>query len=567
MKRTRRAAAEPPAAAPPTTPRWVLAVWGVALLAGIAPLWLARDLPMVDLPQHLYVLEVLRHLHDPNTPFPATFESHARLVPYLGYYAVVGALDWVMPLDVANRVWLTLAVLAFPLSVALLLDTLRRPTWPALLATPLAYSDSFAWGFVNTLMATPLAVATIALFVRAIERPAERRRCAAWAGAVALAGFLTHPAPLAFLALAVPWGLLTTRAPDDAPGEGVRGWLERRAWPLAGFVPLVLATLAWLSTAGRAPSAAPGGGPSALHGLLDPGAWVHETLPANLGAFLWLQSNQFQDGTDQIALLGIELVFVLALIARFVESAPPAATPSPAVDRLRRIGFLAIAFALFLTLPLAIRGQIQYLSPRFATLAALFGLALLPRLGPRSVRVFVGCAIAIALTSSVMLTRGYRRFAAEAAPLRRLAAACADHPHILGLIFQPNSAIVWRPVYLHSAVVLARLRDGVSDYSLANGNQIPLRYRNAPQAGAAAEWHPEQFDYARQGAAYDHFLLRGARPDSVFAGRLGGELEVAGHEGGWWLVRRHTSQASSDTSHSESAARVTRTPTSQPSGR
>jgi len=519
-------------------PRWARAAWGVALLACVAPLWLARDLPMVDVPQHLYVLEILRHLHDPASSFPATFVSQFRFVPYLGYYAVVGAMNAVLPLEAANRVWLTLAVLAHPLAVALLLAALRRPTWPALLAAPLAYGDSFAWGFVNTVMATPLAVATLALVLRALARPTERVRCAAWAGVTSLAGFFTHPAPLAFLALAVPWVLLTTRAPDDVPGQGWRGWLRRRALPLAALLPVVLAAIAWLATTGAAPSTAPGGGPSALHGLLAREAWVHETLQANLGAFLWLLSAQFRDNTDQISLIATLVVFVLAPIARFFESAPPAATPAPGIDRVQRLGLVAIAFTLYLTLPLAIRGQIQYLSPRFAALTALLALALVPRLGPRSLRVFVAYGAAVTLTSGIMLSRGYRRFAAEAAELRRLAAACTDHPHILGLVFEPHSEIVWRPVYLHGAAVIARLRHGLSDYSLAGGNQIPLRYRHGPPGGLVSEWRPERFDYATQGAAFDHFLLRGARPDSVFGARLGVELELAGREGDWSLVRR-----------------------------
>src|SRR5215831_12075103 len=96
------------------------AAWIIASLACVAPLWVARDLPMVDLPQHLYVLEVLRHLHDAGSLLAQTFTSRFRYVPYLGYYAVVGALHLALPLEVANRVCLTLVVVAFPLSVAML---------------------------------------------------------------------------------------------------------------------------------------------------------------------------------------------------------------------------------------------------------------------------------------------------------------------------------------------------------------------------------------------------------------------------------------------------------------
>jgi hypothetical protein len=565
MKRRPKPPTAPPTPAP--APRLPLAVWIVASLACVAPLWVARDLPMVDLPQHLYVLEALRHLHDAGSIFAQTFEAHFRYVPYLGYYAVVGTLQWLLPLEVANRVCLSLVVLAFPLSVAMLLAAMRRPTWPALLAAPLAYGDNFAWGFVNTLMATPLAVMTLALFVRALSRPEERARCSGACAVVAVAGFLTHPAPLAFLVLAVPWALLTTRAPDDAPGQGWLDGLRRRAIPLAGLLPLALAALAWLATSGSEPSAAPGGGHSALGGLFAADA-VRETLRANLGAFLWLLANILQDGTDSLALLATIILMLVAPITRLFEDAPAPALRPTWRERVRPWGLVAIAFALFLALPLTIRGQIMYLSPRFAVLTALLALTLAPRLGRRSAAVLETSSAVTVVAGGLLLVRGFLAFDHEASALRRLAPACSDAPRILALIFDPYSGVVERPVYLHGAAVLARLRHGLPNYTLAGGNQIPLRYRNGPPPALASEWHPEQFDAVTQGAAFDHFLLRGARPDSVFAGRLGTELELAGREGEWSLVRRRSpSHASADTSQSDSAARVTRTPASQPSGR
>ena len=84
------APAVPPSPGQPAPARLA---WIAALLAAVSPLWLARELPLVDLPQHLYVLEVLRRLHDPTTLFPRTFEFHPLWSPYLGYYLVVGALD------------------------------------------------------------------------------------------------------------------------------------------------------------------------------------------------------------------------------------------------------------------------------------------------------------------------------------------------------------------------------------------------------------------------------------------------------------------------------------------
>jgi len=50
-----------------------------------------------------------------------------------------------LPVDVANRAFLTLMLAALPLSLAFLLRSLGRPAWAALLAIPFAYGDSFGW--------------------------------------------------------------------------------------------------------------------------------------------------------------------------------------------------------------------------------------------------------------------------------------------------------------------------------------------------------------------------------------------------------------------------------------
>ena len=516
-------------------------VWGLALLVAVLPVWVARDLPMVDLPQHLYVLEALQHLQDTATPYPAEYELQVRFTPYVGYYAVVGSLGSWMPLETANRIWLTLVVLAYPLAVAFLLASLRRPRWPALLAAPLAYGDSFAWGFVNTLGATPLAVFATALFLRGIERPSERTRTSVLFAIAALATFFTHPAPVAFLALALPWLLLTTRSPEDTPGGGVRGWLGPRWMLLAGALTLAIALVAWLVTSSSDPTTTSADG-SPLRAILAPGNIVRETLSANLGAFFWLLANQFQSGMDQAPLLATLVLVALAVVARLFEDPPSPTEPITTRERLLPWGLVLIAFGLFLAMPLTVRGHIMYLSPRFAALTAMLALVLVPRLGPRSIRILFAGASLVVATSGVLLSLGFREFAREAAALRSLAPACSDRPRILGLTFDAYSRVVHRPVHLHGAAVLARLRHGVPNYSLLGGSHIPLRHRQAPPPNVGSEWEPHGFDYERLGRAYDHFLLRGASPDSVFGSRLGDELLVAGRAGEWSLVKRRGSE-------------------------
>src|SRR6516225_11214496 len=151
------------------------ACFGGAVFFGILPLWVGPHLPMVDLPQHLHLISVLHRLNDPTTLYPQVFAARAELTPYLGYYYLVSLLSWVVPLEMANRLFLSAMVLGLPLAMAFLLRSLGRPRWPAVLTLPFSYGDSFGWGFVNSTASFVLALLAAGLFVRALT-DAERRR-------------------------------------------------------------------------------------------------------------------------------------------------------------------------------------------------------------------------------------------------------------------------------------------------------------------------------------------------------------------------------------------------------
>jgi len=109
---------------------------------------------------------------------------------------------------------------------------------------------------------------------------------------------------------------------------------------------------------------------------------------------------------------------------------------------------------------------------------------------------------------------------------------------VMGLIFDPGSRVVRHPVFLHSAAVIAREQGGAPNFTFALTPHSPLRYCGAPPPTFPSEWRPDQFNYEREGRAYDHFLLRGITPRQVFGPRLGTELTLAGQSDGFWLVGR-----------------------------
>lgn len=513
--------------------------WTIALLAAISPLWVGRDLPLVDLPQHLFVLTIQSRLHDATTLFPRFFELRPGLTPYLGYYWTVGLLGRVFPLELANRLFLSAYVASFPLALGFLLRSLRRPAWPALLAIPFAYGDCFGWGFLNYCAALPLTFLSLGLFLRALTDASRRIPWAALLATSLLAGLAFHPVPAAYLALALPFLLLTTRVPEDRTTRGLPAWLRSRAPALAALLPWVLVGTVWIVTLVGHPAPGQAGAPRVAPGpALSREDLEFETLGHNLGAFPGLLANLMQDGSDQWGLRVSLIVAALAVLAGLVERRFAHRHGETWYEGARPVGLCAAAFGLYLALPLNLQPHIQYLNLRFAPLAAALAAGLLPRLEPRAGRVFLWLAVASSLAIGLSLSRGFAAFDHEAQTLRALVPTTGPRPVIMGLMFDRHSRVVSHPVFLHSAAVLARARGGIPDYCLAGWRQAPVQYRATPPPPLANGWLPQLFDYSTQGAAYDHFLLRGVTPERLFGPRLGGELYVAAHSGDFWLVRR-----------------------------
>ena len=486
----------------PDPPYWplghrftLLVVFASVLM--VAPLWAVRDLPMVDMPQHLYVLDVLARLGDPATAYGDWFVAGFRATPYIAYYGAVHTLDALLPLEVANKLFLTFVVLGWPTSIALLLYALDRPMWPALLASAFLYSDSFGWGFVNTLAGVPLATAALACFTLLLRDRGSRILLWCAAAGLGLATLAMHPVPLLIIAAGT---LIVPVALSGEPGR--RAPLFRRVLiACSAWLPAVVLGIAWLSS-----RVASGGG-------LGSGAQPHETIAANLSAFPWLLGNLMRDGSQAWAILGAAVVFALTLVWSMFGRAERNAGPSGAawVFPLLALSTLGAFFAM----PLSLQPDIQYLSPRFAPIAAAFIAAAVPRVGRLGRTLLPAIALSVPLLAGIAAYNGFLRFDSEAAALHRLASRLPPRSRILSLAFAPGSATIHHPVFLHGAATLARLTGGVPSYNLAGWSQSPIHWKGAPLIGTATEWDVAHFDFAAHGRDYDAILLRGGDPSVV----------------------------------------------------
>jgi hypothetical protein len=551
-----------------------LGLWAFALVLGASPLWVTRELPMVDLPQHLHLISVLHRLNDTTTLYPEFFARRPELTPYLGYYYAVSVLNWLLPLEVANKVFLTAYVVGLPLSLAFLLSSLKRPTWPAVLAVPFAYGDSFAWGFINYVSALPLVFLTCALFVRAIwdAGPKDTRESALpfglmlvkrmlwdrasasllrvaeqvdprrlrWALALSVslvAVLLMHVQAFAYLAVALPFLLLTTSAPE---GRDIRA----RRYALAGVVPGVALFIAWVGLRlGQPAEIAPGQPWKSWGPLLSEQNLAWKSFEQNKAELVPTLANMLPDGSDLSGVYAVALVAALGLLlgvrARFDKDPEGKARPEEGpIERWRIVGLATLALALYFALPFDIRGYMYYLNTRYAHLAAPLVLACVPALPRNLHRTLLALAAAAAAFGGFTLAKGFSHFDDDARHLTELVEYTAEKPKVMGLIWATGSASVTHPVFLHSSTVLARAKGGVTNFSFALTPHSPLMYRGAPPPTFPSEWRPDQMSWETQGRWYDHFVVRGPNPRQIFGALLDRDLYIAAQSGDFWLVRK-----------------------------
>ncbi len=182
-----------------------------AFLAQAIPIWLIRILPQGDIYQHLAVAEIIHNYHTPGSIYPELFKLPDFIKPNLLYYYTVHWLALVLPtavpLETANKIFLTLYVLLVPLSLAYLLDSFGRPRRLALFGFLFLFSGLFRTGFAGYLISVPLLFFALGLFYRFLRNGGVGRGF----GVIALACliFLAHAQMyLLYMLLAGIMGLL-----------------------------------------------------------------------------------------------------------------------------------------------------------------------------------------------------------------------------------------------------------------------------------------------------------------------------------------------------------------------
>lgn len=471
-----------------SAPFWLLAPLSFAL---ILPLWSVPWPPLQDVPQHLATIRVLHSYGAPEYGFERYFSINLLRTQYLAYYLVCDLLAYIVDVRVANLLLLSAALLWLPFSIAQLLGALRRDRVWALLALPLTYNAHVILGFLNFVAALPLMFSGLSLAVRQNETW-TRRRALLLAAVLALC-FFTHVVPFAMLAA----GVLVLGLHRSA-SRVLRLWA-----PLVPCAPLLLLWL-WKSPAGQSTARAAGLAAGEVEMTFRSWSVASAQLP------MWLTDVLGGDG-DLWLLRLTGAAFCCALSVGFLLRDPSQVPPAIASSHRRLVTLPLLAAAFYLGSPSAY-DWIWPIAERFALLALLLSIPLLPRLTgpPRWTAVAISSLLAVIHLSQV--STAFSAFAAEVGDVEGAIAAIPPRSRVAGLIFQRSSESVRFAPFLHYAALYQLRRGGVAMFSFADFPQSPIAFRpesRPPAVPPRWEWLPRQVFPRRDLMFYDYVLVRG----------------------------------------------------------
>lgn len=550
----------PPIAGPPEPPalspdQWTFrAAFLILLPCYLAPLFLVRFLPGVELPFHLALGGVLGG--DP-ARYRELFgyEVGLQLSSYQVYYGLLSALSQGLPVLLAHRVVMALYVAALPLGMARLLAACGRSRVPALLGFPLGYNLGFYHGQVHFLLALPLLCFFLGQVADNLDDEYEGEpvnRAFVRDGMLVVLTALLFLCHLELYALGLLLGLC---------------FICFSAAPMVYRIRTGLAFLPSLVLLGWTQAVARGAGDQAAL-LRSPGEVLSlvraqrlgeigsrplgEALLGDAWARLWALPQHllrgFQDGahrTGALLSLSVLAVFFLAgLFGVFVRGDDI----DRGLARMKLAGVLAflLTFAGYLLLPLHLPPlQAVVLAPRCAALA----MVLAPLLVPTWLRRFPRWLLCVWTLPAVLALGFYAwdlcsHFGAYDRELRDFASVLDRTPpggKAVGLVFdrsskviQVSSALAGLPSYYpveraRGAMAQPLCGQPLSPCRVADRGKLP------PDPGP---FTPQNFDPERAVPYFDYFFVRsGPEPARLF-GAQAGLLEPLLRAGTWTVYRK-----------------------------
>lgn len=511
----------------------------------LAPLFVARLLPGLDLPFHLSMVDMLSKNGAANSPYQDHYIGSLGVAPYAAHYLALRIFSMVMPLLAAHKLVVALYVGAFPLAAAALLNACGRSRLPALLAFPLAYNLTLHYGFVSFAISLPVLLFLLAALTRFLVDEPVRPSMGVATGLLAVLLFLCHLQNFLFGMCAAAAFILFA---------GVK-W-KRRLLALTTFVPAVGCLLLWHFTRDFE-------GPLAVQRKSLGYAWevLRRERTGDLEGRPWLMDiwarlrilpvhalRGFTDLVDHaackallVAIAGYLVVAVVGLGAFSIGEPRP---------RMRIASWVVLlgAVVAYVGLPHHLREfELMTFYPRFSVLVLALALVVIPG----SLRRFDGVgrvmvllpAFAVSALYSVELIRHYRYYDQEIADFVAVAEKVPPGGRALGLVFDRQS----RVMRIESALVgLPHLYPALRPDPRSMSPVWYCGMRHMPCQRLSAQvpipdpgpWAPHGLDPVAAAKFFDYLFLRLPPPGRPLFGTAHDKLRLLAQQGSWLVYER-----------------------------
>lgn len=494
--------------------RVLVGALAVLWICALLPIWVPRFLPLLDFPNHLGAIAILHRHGDPSWGYDQFYSLNLKPAPYWGHYFPVHLLAYLVPLEVANKLWIGLVALALPSGVAVLARQLGRSPWLALFAAPFVYGYCFALGFLSFCGGVALFPWALWALEAFLDEPTAGRGLALTLLACAL--YLMHVMPWVVFGLSA--GIILCS----------HGWRPRRLLVAAGCMLVSVVFALWAMRA-------QGAGQWATADTYAPdvvrkGGWMlrYETFKVALYGWKdrWLVN--LPSHLTQVALALLAVSAIGLAVTR-----PRDRTDGEKGFRFRYELVLALCLLLYFELPQAVYKPIAwwYISGRMTAFIAVVAL-LWPRgeiSGRR--RLWLIPAALIAIAFPVELARRWHRYDVRTRGFQRLMKLVPRGSSTLVLMLGPTSDPDADPTSLpflefHS---LAQVLSGGFDpwaqetplggfpMSPIPGKALPAPYYSAPM-GFTLEEHGLHYDFVlTRNEHNDHALVPNDRRSPLVA--------------------------------------------------
>jgi hypothetical protein len=501
--------------------RWLLAAFAVSAVATVLPIWIAKYLPLLDLPNHLTAVAIWHYHDDPKWDFARFYDLNLVPLPYWAHYYTVHLLTYVTrSVETANKIFLTAYALALPAGTWALARRFGRSPWLALFAFPLVWNFNLGDGFIAYCAGFAAVPPALVVVDRHAREPTWER-----ALAVAAVGTLTYFFHLlAYVLFLVCAGMVVLA--------------QRRA-----LSPKLLAARALpvLSCAGIGLWALRRANDMNFHRVTGAGRQlIYDPVVDRLAQIPDRLINLLPGAADEwLLLVAVACWLALAVTAAHTAGGGDGGAVEGEPRRWGAELCCAAALALYLATPRSMQRPFYWhmINGRFVVAIALFAALLVRGRIDGWRRLLLAPLVVATVCYCVALSGAFREFNRHAAGFDEVVAQIPRDKQVLTLILRPMGDSTVNVSAFNQFPSYVQLRHGgYNFYNFAEG--FPLRYRvHLP----APPWsHADEFDWALQSQPYDYFLTfrEGWEYSPMKEPLAEGKVRLIAHAGEWRLYQK-----------------------------